>query len=289
MMKRSVAQMTLEPEHLAKLHHKSGVALKTRVYEILELAHPDDSTSRYFQTLIFTLIGLNVIALIIDSDTSLSPAKPLLGWFEVISIFAFSVEYLLRLWSCTAASSHPHPLWGRIRFATTPLAIVDLLAVLPFYLPFVGVNLIFVRAVRLVRVFRIAKLVRYSEAIRTFGRVLARKKEELIVASFVLSLSVMFASILMYFAESDAQPQQFSSIPATIWWMISSYTVRRQEIYPVTFAGKCVATSIAVLSVGIFALPTAILGSGFLEEMQRRHRVNACPHCGRQLDASESR
>ena len=161
--------------------------------------------------------------------------------------------------------------------------MIDLLAVLPFYLPFIGVNLLFVRAVRLVRVFRVAKLARYSEAIRTFGRVLARKKEELTVALFLLSLGIMFASILMYFAEGDAQPEKFSSIPATIWWVISSYTFAKEDFSPVTMAGKCVATSIGILGVAIFALPTAILGSGFLEEMQQRHRDQICPHCGRRL------
>lgn len=239
----------------------------------------------YFEVLIFTLIGLNIVALVVDSDSSFTPIKPLLIWFEAISVFVFSIEYLLRLWSCTAAPARRHPLWGRLQFAATPLALIDLLAVLPFYLPFVGVNLIFVRAVRLVRVFRVAKLARYSEALKTFGRVLARKKEELVVALFLLSLSVMFASILMYFAENDAQPDHFSSIPATMWWMISSYTLGKQNIYPITFAGKFVAASIAILGVAIFALPTAILGAGFLEEVQHQHRRQECPHCGKTIES----
>jgi voltage-gated potassium channel len=161
------------------------------------------------------------------------------------------------------------------------------LAVLPFYLPFVGVNLVFVRAVRLVRIFRIAKLGRYSNALRMLGRVLSEKKEELLVAMFLLSLSVVFTSILMYFAENDAQPDRFSSIPAAMWWMISSFTLGRQNVYPVTLAGKCIAVSIAVVGVAIFALPTAILGAGFLEEMQHRRRPQLCPHCGKQLTSPE--
>jgi voltage-gated potassium channel len=174
-------------------------------------------------------------------------------------------------------------LWGRVRFATTPLAIVDLVAVLPFYLPFVGVNMLFVRAIRLVRVFRIAKLARYSTALRTFGRVLSQKKEELIIASFLLGLSAVITSTLMYFAESDAQPQYFSSIPAAMWWIVW-FMVGKGDVFPVTIIGKCVGVAIAILGVAIFALPTAILGAGFLEEMQHRHKhENICPHCGKEL------
>jgi hypothetical protein len=91
------------------------MTFKTRVYEILELTHPDDSISRSFQTLIFTLIGLNVIALIVDSDSAFGLAKPLLAWFEALSVLVFSVEYLLRVWSCTTAPSNSHPFWGWLR------------------------------------------------------------------------------------------------------------------------------------------------------------------------------
>ena len=88
----------------------ADATFKTRVYEILELAHPDDFISRSFQTLIFTLIGLNVIALIIDSDSAFGLEKPLLVWFE--AVLAFSIEYVLRMWSCTSAPSYSHPFWG---------------------------------------------------------------------------------------------------------------------------------------------------------------------------------
>src|SRR5207244_291073 len=101
--------------------------------------------------------------------------------FETVSVVIFSVEYLARLWACTASPRFAHPLWGRLRFALTPLAIIDLLAVLPFYMPFLHdhVDLRFVRGVRLVRLLRLFKLARYSRAFQLFGRVLIARKEEL--------------------------------------------------------------------------------------------------------------
>jgi voltage-gated potassium channel len=112
------------------------------------------------------------------------------------------------------------------------------------------------------------------------------KREELLVTLFVLLLLLLFASSLIYFAEHDAQPDIFSSIPAAMWWAVATLTtVGYGDVYPVTTVGKLVASVIAVLGIGMFALPTGILGAGFVEELQsRKRRPRTCPHCGKSLE-----
>jgi voltage-gated potassium channel len=259
------------------------MSAKTRIHDILEGARHSDRTADLVQTFILTLIILNVGAMIFESVRAVYIEQPLLFyWFEVVSVAIFSVEYVLRLWSCTAISNYHGRFTGRLKFAVTPLALVDLFAILPFYLPFVGVNLLFLRAIRLFRFFRLAKLARYSESLRTLGRVLFEKKEELTIAFLLLTLTLIFSSVLMYFAESEAQPRYFSSIPAAMWWAVMTLTTVG-DVRPITVVGKLVASLVAILGIGVFAIPTAILGSGFLEQHARRRGSQKCPHCGKDL------
>jgi voltage-gated potassium channel len=252
---------------------------KKRLYEILEVAAADDATSRRFDIFILLLISINVIALVLET------VQPLyVRWgsafdcFETVSVAIFTLEYLLRVWSCSASSKYAG--WrGRLRFARTPMAIVDLLAILPFYLPLLGVDLRFVRALRLFRILRIAKLARYSGALRTFADVIRSKRAELITMLTLLTILLLFASSLIYFAEHRAQPKAFASIPAAMWWSIVTLTtVGYGDVYPVTAAGKALAAVIAVLGIGLFALPTGLLGAAFIERLDKTKR--SCPECG---------
>ena len=260
--------------------------LKKRVHEILEVAAPGDRTSRALDIFILSLISLNVLALVAETIRPVYESLPrLFGWFEFVSVLIFSGEYILRIWSCTISPKHASPVRGRIRFALTPLALFDLLAILPFYLPFFAVDLRFMRALRLFRLFRLAKLGRYSDALRTLGRVFTNKKEELVTTLFLLFLLLLLASSLMYFAENQAQPETFSSIPSSMWWGVATLAkVSYGDIHPVTGLGKFLASITAILGIGVFALPIGILGAAFVEEMQKRTRVpRLCPHCGKEI------
>ena len=213
-----------------------------RVYEIVEVAASGDRASRIFDISILALIALNVLALILETVTPIYKAAPYFFiWFEIVSVAVFTVEYILRIWSCVAGAEYRSPITGRLRYAATPMLLVDLIAVLPFYLPWVGVDLRFVRSIRMFRLFRVAKVARYSNAIKTIGRVIRAKRAELMVTLFVLMLVLILASSMMYFAEHDAQPDTFSSIPAAMWWAVATLTtVGYGDVYPVTAMGKIV-------------------------------------------------
>ena len=165
------------------------------------------------------------------------------------------------------------------------MLVVDLLAFLPFYLPLVmPADLRLLRALRLIRILRLVKLGRYSHALQTIARVVAHRKEELATAAFVVFIFLLLASAGFYYAEHDAQPEAVPSIPAALWWgVVTLSTVGYGDIVPVTDAGKVLGAFVALLGIGMFALPTGILGAAFVEELRRRRAGAAerkCPHCG---------
>ena len=263
----------------------SGKTLKRRIYEIIEVAHPEDKSSRLFDLLILTLVALNVVALVVETVEGIYQKAPeAFLIFDVISVIVFSIEYLLRVWSCTSSPKFPHPLWGRLRFMMTPLAIIDLLAVLPFFVSILYFDLRALRSLRLFRLLRLAKLGRYSAALRTMGRVISRKREEVLVTLSLLCMLVVIASSLMYFAETHIQPDAFPSIPATMWWSVATVTtVGYGDVYPITPIGKLLGAIVAILGIAFFALPAALLGPGFIEEMALKQKNGGfiCPHCKR--------
>lgn len=251
-------------------------ALKHRTYEILENGREKDIIGRIFQIFLITLIILNVLAVVLESVQSLVlQYYEFFLLFEAFSIAVFSIEYILRLWACTENPAYAHPVRGRIRYALTPLAIIDLLAVLPFFLPFlIPVDLRFLRILRVLRIFRALKLVRYSDAFSFLSRALQREKYLIVVILLILVVIFLIASTLMYYVEYEAQPEVFSSIPHAMWWAaVTLTTVGYGDIYPVTVLGKALGAIIAVIGIGFFALPAGVIAAGLIEEIKIRERT----------------
>ena len=286
-------------------------SLRRRVWEIVEIARPGDDPSRAFDVAIRVLIALNVVAVVVETIPAVEAAVgPWLHAFDLGSVLVFSVEYLLRVWSAREDPRYPRPILGRLRFAVTPLALVDLLAVIPFWLPFLGIDLRILRGARLFRLFRILKIVRYSRALQTFGRVFRRKAEELVLTFALVGFLLLIASLLLYYVEHEAQPETFASVPAAMWWgIVTLTTVGYGDVYPITVAGRLLGGLFALSAVLFIALPTAILGAGFVEELAARpgdgdaHTPSSpaspsaeaggrdwdyCPHCGEPLRSTPS-
>jgi voltage-gated potassium channel len=259
---------------------------KNRVHQILNGATADP-LSRAVSFGLIGLILLNVLAVMAESVASIRASYGgQFTAFEVISLTIFVTEYLLRIWSCPVDPRYRHPLTGRIRFALTPLAIIDLLAVLPSLLFWTGIDLRFLRVLRMARLVRLAKLGRYSRALQAIWQVVRGKREELVMATMLMVMILVVAASLMYMAEGEVQPEAFSSIPATLWWGIMTLTtVGYGDVYPITVLGKLTAAVIAVAGIGLFALPAGIVGSAFVElrEQQKAEGQGECPHCGKAL------
>ncbi len=250
----------------------SQPTIKHRVYEILESSNPNDILSKIDDWGVSLLIVLDVGAFILE--TSKNPFLDFhFFWvdIEVVSVSCFTLLYILQLWSCTADSRYHHPLLGRFRYAMTPLVIIDLMAILPFYLMMVFPGVRLVEATELLRLLRLLKLIRYSESLQTILRVIGAKKDELIMTFFTVFILLIFASSVMFFAEREAQPEEFPSIPAAMWWsVVTLTTVGYGDVYPITPIGKLFGAALAFVGIGLFALPAGIIASGFSSEVQRR-------------------
>lgn len=268
-------------------------------------ADADASGFDWFDWLIAILIVLNVIALVLESEPDLHDRyHAAFHSFEVFSLIVFGVEYLLRLWSCTADPAYAHPVLGRLRYATRPMQIIDLLAILPGILFFLNVpDMRFVRALRLLRILRVLKLGRYSDAVALLGRVLSKRRAELTVMLMTLAILLILSASALHVAEADEQPDAFGSITRSLWWaVITLTTIGYGDVYPKTGLGRVLGGMIAVLGIGMVALPTAIIASGFNDELtkareakQRRKMKQqaeqnpsiACPHCGMPIHVSK--
>ena len=262
--------------------------MKARLYAIMEDPNDTSAASRWFNGGMMALISANGAAIVLETVPELySQYGAFFVRFELFSIAVFTVEYALRLWCVTADARYRRPILGRLRYTVTPMAIIDMIAIAPFFLSlFFPIQLSITRALRFVRLFRLLKLTRYATPLQTLGTVLRERRDQLVICLFIVLVMLLFASSAVYLVENGAQPEIFSSIPAAMWWGVATLTtVGYGDVYPVTTTGRILGGVIAVLGVGMFALPAGILASGFAEELERRRRpdVRICPHCGGEI------
>lgn len=257
--------------------------VRRRTYEILQIpSAPDDFWGRAFDVFIITLIGLNALAVVVETVPGIVDGYA--EWFrafELFSVVVFVAEYVLRLWSITANPAYTDPVTGRLRWMASPFAIIDVLAILPAF--FLHLDL---RFIRVLRVLRVLKLGRYSESVQILGNVVRRSRAEILTSLFLVGLALVLTSSFMYYAERDAQPDKFASIPHAMWWAIIALTTTGYgDVYPITTIGRLLGGFTALLGVMTIALPVGILSSSFVEEVQaRRKRTSVtCPHCGKEV------
>jgi len=257
---------------------------KKRIWEILEKANKGDKQSKFFDIFISILILTNIIAIILESVPELSIYKKFFNLFEVFSIIIFTIEYLLRFYSCSTIRKYKG-IKGRVKYIFSFMAIIDLFAILPFYLPmFFSVDLRILRIFRTFRIFRLFKLGRYSKAINAFLTVFKTKKQDLAISLIISLFLLLIASTLMYSIENKVQPDSFKSIPHTMWWGVATLTtVGYGDIYPITPAGKLLASIMAILGIGLFALPAGIVASGYQEVHEKEQKEIICPHCNKKI------
>lgn len=264
-------------------------SLKHTLFLLLEDQTESDRRARWVRWFLVILILSNVCAVMIETMEEVSTMyRHIFYNFELASVGVFTIEYIARLWVVTERTG----LKGtkdRLRYALHPLMLVDMLAILPFYLPYILPNdLIFLRALRLMRLARVLKLGRYSDAIKVFINVIRLKKEQLAVAAFCMAILLVISSSLMYYAEHRAQPAIFGSIPHSLWWaVITLTTVGYGDAYPITSLGRVLGAIISMLGIAMFALPAGILSAGFVEyseKMKARRKRRTCPKCGAKLD-----
>ncbi len=224
--------------------------------------------SRLFEKFIFFLIVLNLIAMVIESESNLSSSfQKLLSSFEFFSIGVFTIEYVLRTINAVQEKE---------KYSFTFFGIIDLFSILPFYLQsLVGFDGRFIRIFRLFRVSRILKLGRFSKSFELLSKGISNVKTELYLTFSIAFIMLFFSASGMYFIEGEVQPETFHSIRASFWWSVASLTgAGFEEIYPITMGGKIFGTIISIIGIGVVAVPTGIISASFVELIDEHKKNN---------------
>ena len=214
----------------------------------------DNTTSagKWFDIFIQLLIILSLLSFSIETLPNLTrPIRLILRRFEIFTIAVFTIEYILRLWLSDK----------KLKFAFSFFGIIDLLAILPFYLSF-GIDLRSIRIFRLFRLFRIFKMLRFNQAILHFSKAMKSIKEELILFFMISTFLLFLSSVGIYYFENPAQPEVFKSVFHSLWWAIATLTtVGYGDIYPITAGGKIFTSIMLLIGLGIVAVPTGLIAS----------------------------
>ncbi len=250
---------------------KNSDKAKKRIFEIIQIGNQTDVPSLVFDILIVFVILLNIVITFCQTFARLAKYETLLQTIELITIAIFTVEYILRLW--TAQYLYPEAQNGgaRLKFLFSFYGIVDLLTILPYFLPFFFPSgAVAFRMFRVVRILRLFRINAKYDAFHVITSVLKEKRSQLAYSIFLVLVLMMASSLCMYGLEHEAQPEHFSNAFSGIWWSVSTLlTVGYGDIYPITVGGQAMAIVIAFLGVGMVAIPTGIISAGFVEYYTR--------------------
>ncbi|MDE7223372.1 MAG: ion transporter [Acetatifactor sp.] len=246
---------------------KNWEKVKKRIFEIIQIGNQADVPSLIFDVFIVCVILLNIVITFCQTFEQLAKYAFLLQTVELVTIVIFTVEYILRLW--TAQYLYPETGHGqaKLKFMFSFYGIVDLLTILPYFLPFVFPSgAVAFRMFRVVRILRLFRINAKYDAFHVITTVLREKRSQLMYSIFLVLVLMMASSLCMYGLEHEAQPEHFANAFSGIWWSVSTLlTVGYGDIYPITVGGQAMAIVIAFLGVGMVAIPTGIISAGFVE------------------------
>ncbi len=252
----------------------AGATLRRQAYIALEGGRAGGLPGLIIESTLIALIVLNVLAYVLQSVPEIEQAHhDLLEFFEFFSVGVFTIEYLTRLWIAMEEPSIAGHGAGRLRAATRPMMLIDLMAIAPTYLAFVS-PMFDLRVLRIIRLLRLLKIARYSPALSTLAQVVVEERRALFGTLLLLLCAMMFAAAAMHVAEGSVQPRIFGTIPESMWWAITTLTtVGYGDTYPVTYVGRIIGGMTMITGIGLFALPVGIVATGFVEIIHRKDFV----------------
>jgi voltage-gated potassium channel len=281
------------------VYHKT----KKKVHGLL---HPeivgDKRWDKIINLFIVALIILNVVAVMLETVKSLHDQYyTFFRYFDLVSVIIFTIEYVLRVWSSNHEEKYKGSFRGRLKYMVSAAALIDLIAILPYYLHIlignlIGLDLRVLRVLRLLRFFRLFRLTAYTTPAHIIKNVFRKRKNDLALSFILAMFLVVIASCIMYYAEYQSidaygNTSKFTSIPATIYWAVVTLTTTGYgDMVPITKIGKVMDSIIMMTGVAFFALPAGIITAGFIDEFRllRVKKTHRCPHCGEHIELDES-
>lgn len=246
--------------------------MKEKIFNIIQIGDKSNKISRAFDIFITIIIVGNIIVTFLETFDQLSSFSGLFKIVEIVTVFVFCVEYILRIW--TANYLYPEVTAGhaRFKFLISFDGIVDLLTIIPAF--FLSGFVIF-RMLRVARIFHLFRLNAKYDSFNVITTVLYEKRNQIISSVFIVLILMLASSLCMYSVEHEAQPAVFRNAFSGIWWSMSTLlTVGYGDIYPITTLGRIMAICIAYLGVGAVAIPTGIISAGFVEQYQRKSSIS---------------
>lgn len=242
---------------------KNSPSLKRRIFDIIQIGNKSDLPSTLFDYFLVVMILLNITVLFLQTFDVMAPYEGILDLIESVTVAVFIVEYALRLWTSPYLFPGHSRKYCILRFMTSFDGLVELLTILPFF--FLSGFVAF-RMLRVVRIFRLFRINSSYDSFNVIKVVIYEKRNQLLSSIFIIFILMISASLFMYSAEHEAQPDVFKNAFSGIWWSVSTLlTVGYGDIYPITWVGKFLAIIIAFLGVGAVAIPTGIISAGFVE------------------------
>ena len=246
------------------------IDLQRRTLEILDQGKAGDRASLFSDWFLIVLVLSNILAVVLESVNSLETRYHAeFAAFELVSVVLFSAEYIARLWASGAIVAQ-RPWAGRRRYMFSFYGMVDLLSIAPFYLAVLipGLDL---RVLRVLRLLRVLKISHFNTALEDLLQAIWHERQTLFSAVYLLLIATLLSASIMYFAETEAQPEKFSSIPASMYWaFITLTTVGYGDVSPVTWVGQIVSVVTAFMGVSTIALLTGVVATAFNNQLERR-------------------
>lgn len=246
--------------------------MKEKIFNIIQIGDKSNKISRAFDIFITIIIVGNIIVTFLETFDQLSSFSGLFKIVEIVTVFVFCVEYILRIWTANYLYQEVTAGHARFKFLISFDGIVDLLTIIPAF--FLSGFVIF-RMLRVARIFHLFRLNAKYDSFNVITTVLYEKRNQIISSVFIVLILMLASSLCMYSVEHEAQPAVFRNAFSGIWWSMSTLlTVGYGDIYPITTLGRIMAICIAYLGVGAVAIPTGIISAGFVEQYQRKSSIS---------------
>jgi len=245
-------------------------SLRAQIFALFNATPQSHSVNKYIDTVVILAVLVSVVCIVLETVQEIESV-----WsrefhiLDLITVVIFSIEYVLRVYSCCELKQYEQPVKGRIKYIFSASALVDLVAICPFYIDIFLAKSIDLRFLRIFRLTRLLKLTRYTGTLNTLVKAVQREKYVLLAAAFMMFLMIILTASLGFMFEHDAQPDKFESIPTAMYWaVVTLASVGYGDITPITPLGRLMTVVVSFVGIGIFAIPAGLMASSFTDQLR---------------------